>query len=279
MNAILKRVSKLPYAPVLATLFGGAAGILTLATPQWLFARAVVASGLPDLLPAARPPLGQTAQMLAAVAAALLVGAVLYTIVAAIEKSLGKGRKDRSGKARGSQIAPVEAEEVFAGHRRPIFAETDLGAPLMSDQAMDVAKDELMLDMPLAEEVVLAPEVYTVQRAFEEAAPAEVYTVQEVAERAAPVEVYTVQEAVEETTHAPVYSMPAEAETAPPAEVYTVQEVAEAVDPLAIEPTPTAHQDASISGLMARLEDGLDKMPAAAPARFRPSEWRDRAAG
>jgi hypothetical protein len=58
-------------------------------------------------------------------------------------------------KARGSRIEPVSSSAT--GHRRPIFAERDLGAPFMSDEAIAIAKDELVADPIVAPEALAMP--------------------------------------------------------------------------------------------------------------------------
>lgn len=150
----LKSLEKLPFAPVVGAMFGLVAAILVAATPGWLFERLVVSSGLPELVSAAQPPLGDKARILAALVALLGVGAFLATFIASIEFFLSSDR--RQGNARGSRIDNVEADEEPAsappfeeGGRRPLFAESDLGAPFMSDEAIAHARDELVLDSAL----------------------------------------------------------------------------------------------------------------------------------
>ena len=131
MAKLIRKASRLPFAPVVAVMFGVAGAALALAMPSALFDHIVGASGLPHLLPAARAPFGLTAHLLAALAAFIVVAA----IVAAIATPLGR-RFDHGAK---STDPVVETEDVPAAplrKRGPIIAAAELGAPLMSDEAV-----------------------------------------------------------------------------------------------------------------------------------------------
>ncbi len=151
MNKRLNGLGKIPTAAFAAPLFGAVAAILIIFMPQWIFERAIVSTGLPTLLPLARPPLGQTARILAALFSAILVSGILWTAVSQISKLVKANRP----KARGSRIEP--ARGGASAHRRPIFAERDLGAPFMSDEAIAIAKDELVVDPTVAPEILDTP--------------------------------------------------------------------------------------------------------------------------
>jgi hypothetical protein len=143
-------LNRLPLAPVIGAMFAVVAAILVLATPQWLFQDAIVASGLPTLFSAATPPLGAKAKILSAILAASIVGAIFWAAIAAIERLIESSRKAPSdGKADVEDAKTLD--QILADRRRPIFAEADLGAPLMSDEAAAVARDELVLDTALPE--------------------------------------------------------------------------------------------------------------------------------
>lgn len=154
----LKFLDKAPFAPVVGAMFGLVAAVLILATPGWLFERMVVSSGLPDLVSAAQPPLGEKARILAALLAFFGVGAFLAATIALIEYFVMPDSR-RAARARGSRIDDVEAEIVVEEEpaeplfeesgRRPLFAESDLGAPFMSDEAIAHARDELVLENAL----------------------------------------------------------------------------------------------------------------------------------
>jgi hypothetical protein len=145
---------KLPFAPIAGAFFGLATAILVMATPAWLFARAVVGSGLPSILSAAQPPLGVTARLLAAIVLGVLVAAIMGAIIHFAERFSKRARPEKppkAPKARGERIEPIIAAPA---RRKPIFAEAELGAPFMSDEAMEVAKNELILDIPMTEEAL-----------------------------------------------------------------------------------------------------------------------------
>lgn len=233
MASGLKSLNKVPFVPVVAVLFALVAGILVLATPQWLFERGVVSAGLPNMIAAAAPPLGEKARILAAAIAAIGTGGMLWAVLTPLRNIVKPRLVER---ARGARIEAAahkpESEAVFARPdgtaRRPIFAETDLGAPFMSDEAIAHARDELVLDTPLEEPVEID----------------ESSEVQEVQAMVAPET--AVPEAVEE---APV---PVVAEAEP-----------ERVETGKAE--PAQHESAkpdeaeSIAALMDRLENALDR--------------------
>jgi hypothetical protein len=138
MNRQLKSVARVPFAPVVAAMFGIITLILIFMTPGWLFERLVVASGLPNLIPAAQPPLGETARKLSAIAGGLGVFAALWAALAVIRAFI---KRNAPPKARGSRIdAAVPASDIqnpiTKRKREPIFAERELGAPFMSDEAI-----------------------------------------------------------------------------------------------------------------------------------------------
>jgi hypothetical protein len=159
---VLKTIDKIPFAPVVAVAFGVVSAALVFAVPDWRFSQAVTASGLPEILSAARPPLGDTARGLVAIALGLGVGIVLWALLSVIGR-LVKARRPKRVKAKGVRIDPVATPvNVNTPHRRPIFAERDLGAPFMSDEIVanvaPVAEpDELVLETAWAEpEAVVA---------------------------------------------------------------------------------------------------------------------------
>ncbi len=136
MNRLLKRVARVPFAPVVAAMFGMIALILIFMTPGWLFERMVVASGLPSLIAAAQPPLGETARKLSAIAGGLGVFSALWAGLALLRAIV---KRNAPPKARGSRIdaaAPIVESLIAKRNREPIFAERELGAPFMSDEAI-----------------------------------------------------------------------------------------------------------------------------------------------
>jgi hypothetical protein len=139
MNRRLKSMAKVPFAPVVAAMFGVITLILIFMTPSWLFERMVVASGLPSLIAAAQPPLGETARKLSAIAGGLGVFASLWLALSLLRAAI---KRNMPPKARGSRIdaaIPVAESNIIKRKREPIFAERELGAPFMSDEAIAVA--------------------------------------------------------------------------------------------------------------------------------------------
>jgi hypothetical protein len=138
MNRRLKSMAKVPFAPVVAAMFGVITLILIFMTPGWLFERLVVASGLPNLIAAAQPPLGETARKLSAIAGGLGVFGTLWAGLTLLRAFI---KRNAPPKARGSRIDPAApANEIQSPitkrKREPIFAERELGAPFMSDEAI-----------------------------------------------------------------------------------------------------------------------------------------------
>ena len=150
-------LNKLPFAPVVGVMFGLVAFWLMMIMPQWRLNQVVGLSGLPSIFSPARPPLGDTARLLLALLAGGITAAVVGGALALYERlTKGRGRKG-AAKARGIRIEPVQ---TGSPHRAPIFAEKELGAPFMSDEAMDVARSELILDQPVED---AAPALETVE--------------------------------------------------------------------------------------------------------------------
>ncbi|MFM9853431.1 MAG: hypothetical protein ACKVOJ_11590 [Sphingomonadaceae bacterium] len=156
MAKLLKAVNKIPFAPVVAIAFGLMSAILVFAMPLWRFQQFVMLSGLPNVLSFARPPLGDTARGLAALALGLGVASLLWLGLSALS-ALAKNRT-RGAKARGRRIEPATVPpsgETGIPQRRPIFAERDLGAPFMSDEV--IAKQNSPLPSASAAPVPVPP--------------------------------------------------------------------------------------------------------------------------
>lgn len=135
MVTLARRVNRTPMAPVIGVMFGMAAAILVAAMPSWIFDRVVVQSGLPTILPFAAPPLGLTARLLAIAFAAIVVGGGLWLVIAIIEKLL-TAKTGQRALWYDAGYSAAEQPVTIEGRRRPIFAPAELGAPLMSDEAI-----------------------------------------------------------------------------------------------------------------------------------------------
>ena len=121
---MLKQLQRLPFAPVVALMFAAVAALLVLATPVWLLEHAVLAVGLPDVLPAAAPPLGTKARFLLVVLAG--GGAAVLAFVAALPFRNAKPRKPQA-----VTVQPLrrDAEEAPIFNRPSVFA-----APVLEDE-------------------------------------------------------------------------------------------------------------------------------------------------
>ncbi len=142
MTIVLKRASRLPFAPIVAALFAVAAAVLVMAAPVWILERGVNQIGLSSILPAAAPPLGLKARGLLALLALFSTGVVSWTLAIPIARLLSRPKLRR-----GFDIQPVQAEparqaqgsEASFATRAPIFADRDLGAPFMSEEALTLS--------------------------------------------------------------------------------------------------------------------------------------------
>lgn len=223
--------AKLPFAPIVGAMFAAVAGILVGATPYWLLSRTVAASGLAAIVPAFNPPLGDTARIALMIAAAIITGLVAFILALIAERTMAKPKQ--RAVSRGMTIT-VSERGVHSGHadgriRPPLFADAELGAPLMSDEAYERAKDELILDVPLAEADLDLP-----------------LWVEDVATEPAPDE-----QAMKPGPTAVMIELPAEPAVEAPPET---------------APVPTASVAASpIAALMDRLEQGIARRPHGMP--------------
>ncbi len=158
MAMVLKRAARLPFAPIAAGLFALSAAILVMATPIWMLETLADRTGISSAISAAQPPLGMKARALLAIVAAFATGVVFWLALLPIARLFEKKRSrtvrpfvpaDQPSDAVAD--AHVATADLTASRRGPIFAERDLGAPFMSDLALDEAPvaseaDELVLD-------------------------------------------------------------------------------------------------------------------------------------
>ena len=114
----------------LAALAAVSAGFLAFAMPDSLFSSLVETSRLPQFVPAAQPPLGETARLAAAGAALLVAFAATWALLAAL------GRRPASREPEAASGSAAEAPRLRradahpdAPARRPLLAR-DLGEPL-----------------------------------------------------------------------------------------------------------------------------------------------------
>jgi hypothetical protein len=166
MVTLARRAQRIPFAPVVAVLFGVAAAILVAAVPQWMFEASVVASGLPDVVASAAPPLGLVARMFAIALAFAGVALLVWLVCAPLAKFFESRAQARTPwRDAGYDADSIVARDDPLPPRRPIFAPDELGAPLMSDEAIapviPFLEQEPALAAPIADEalqpVIVAP--------------------------------------------------------------------------------------------------------------------------
>lgn len=147
-------IDRLPLAPVFALMFGTAVAIVIAATPQGVFEGAIASTGLGALLDVARPPLGLKARLLAVVLGFALVAILVWLAVTAVQRLI-EGPVPRADDGYDDELdlgAYVDSLPPVDAPRRPIFADRELGAPFMSDEALtSVAVPSLVLTPPEAE--------------------------------------------------------------------------------------------------------------------------------
>lgn len=206
----------------LAIVAGLSVGFVAFVMPGDILARLVALSGLPEVLPAARPPLGNKAHAAFAVAAASATIAAVYFLLRLLGgkspeprerlwPEVDTEREPEAPRLRRSDVHPD------APARRPILAARELGEPTPSPTFSPQTA-------PAEPEAEVAP---ADEEPLELGGPG--------IERLETEPVFAVEPVPEE----PVDDVPVASDPAPPA----------------VEPAPAG--DASISELMARLERGL----------------------
>ncbi len=158
MATIETIVRRVPLGPVIGAMFGAAAVALVAATPPDLFAAAVHQTGLSPVFGA--PPFGLASRLAAFAIAFLTVAVVVGGIVWAADLL----RNRFAAPAADLVEADTRAEIRASGRRRPISADRELGAPLMSDEALtavappvDGAADGVSLDDALGSSSEVPP--------------------------------------------------------------------------------------------------------------------------
>lgn len=148
----------LPVPFLMAVFAGSAVGTAIMFLPIGLIETIVMASGLPALVPAAASPLGMTARSLCAIggaSVAMVLTAGGLMLVDRIARALSPRARPEpiiveEFAPRRRVLAPVQEDEP----RRPIFAETDLGASFDIPEAEPVADDALDAPYELVEPIV-----------------------------------------------------------------------------------------------------------------------------
>jgi hypothetical protein len=131
-----KRAANIPFAPVVAIMFGIAAAAFVALVPVALFERIVMKTGLPSLLSIAGPPLGLKARILGLVVAFAAVAGLAWLVATPVARWLERDRRKRTPWADAGYVRDDAEPSAVDSRRRPIFASDELGAPLMSDEAL-----------------------------------------------------------------------------------------------------------------------------------------------
>jgi hypothetical protein len=125
-------ISAHPAFPVIVALwFAALLGIGSLVLPAVLFERAAAASGIADMVPAAQPPLGVTARIAIALAAAVLgaVGGLFIARKAAAAQGASRPVRLRA--------ATLEQYDDVSPAKRPISAREELGSDTLDAPVED----------------------------------------------------------------------------------------------------------------------------------------------
>jgi hypothetical protein len=229
----------------LAALAAVSAGFVVFAMPEPVFSGLIETTRLPDLVAAARPPLGETARLAVIGAAALLTFGAVWALMAALGRVPARRPAAPAPEAQAPRLRRADAHPD-APARRPLLAR-DLGEPLELDEPTQASEDEPpVLESPPSP----LPAFLVPQPAEDEEAEAGPF-VEPVAE-----------------------SEPAEFEPEP--EIWTPQAEPEAVaepDPLPLSKlaaqlpdSEDEESDQSLSQLVNRIEFGLSRKRQALPA-------------
>ena len=115
----------------LAALAAVSAGFLAFAMPESLFSSLVETSRLPEFVPAAQPPLGDTARLAAAGAALLVTFAATWAILSLLGRRPQRRKPEAEAESEAPRLRRADAHPD-APARRPLMAR-DLGEPLDLD--------------------------------------------------------------------------------------------------------------------------------------------------
>lgn len=139
---------------------GLALGFAFVAMPEAMFASLIVRSGLPEIIPAASPPLGQTARAVVALAGGIGSFLALFLLLRALG---GKPNPARAWRADRVATPPPPRVRRADSHpdapaRAPLLAGAELGEPFLGQAEpleLDQEVEEEPIDLPwrMAEEV------------------------------------------------------------------------------------------------------------------------------
>ncbi|HEX8306902.1 MAG TPA: hypothetical protein VF645_00610 [Allosphingosinicella sp.] len=124
----------------LAGLAAVSAGFVAFAMPESLFSGLVEASRLPDFVPAAQPPLGETARLAAMGAASLITFPAVWGLMALLGRAPAARRPEAEPQSEAPKLRRADAHPD-APARRPLLAR-DLGEPLELEDFPEAAAAE-----------------------------------------------------------------------------------------------------------------------------------------
>ncbi len=291
-----KRSAKRPILamPLWMGLFCGVAvGLIVVLLPLLLVESFVEQTGLASVLPAAAPPLGQTARGLLAVTFGLVMGVSCFILLRALEglppiriRAPRFKRREEGAIFTDAPVEPVvEPVQVEELRRSPIMAARDLGAPFHSITAesgkavvaseTEIASESVLeLEQPLAEPDYIESEpVGPIFARYEQPEPEIVSEPGFAVSRPAFVEAESVEfepvepEPVEpEVIEPEIIEFEAVEEEAVEAEVVATEPVSDSeldVSDTSFAPIPVsparAAIDGSIPALVRRLETGFER--------------------
>ena len=119
----------------LAAFAAVSAGFVAFAMPEALFSSLIQATGLPEFVAAARPPLGETARFAVVGAATLVAFAAVWALMAALDRVPERRSPAAEPEAEAPRLRRADAHPD-APARRPLLAR-DLGEPLELDQVAE----------------------------------------------------------------------------------------------------------------------------------------------
>ncbi|MFL6845145.1 MAG: hypothetical protein ACJ8ER_09725 [Allosphingosinicella sp.] len=136
----------------LAALAAVSAGFVAFAMPEPVLSGLVQATGLPHLLPAAQPPLGDTARLAVVGAALLFAFAGVWLLMSALDRlPARRATPQAEPEPEAPRVRRADAHPD-APARRPLLAARDLGEPLELEEAMEAPVVEAQVaDEPVAE--------------------------------------------------------------------------------------------------------------------------------
>lgn len=229
IQTLAGRIGGFPIELPAAALFGAAAAFLAFIAPDWRIESLVRATGVASVVPAAAPPLGETARLLVAALSGTLAFLAAWLFLRALDRDLPV--REGYPAFRKADLHPD------APRRRPILAGEEFGAP----------DDSFLLDRPAAEVMAPAPDM----------GPLPSFLAPEAEGRLARSEAYVDTESEGEAEAYPVVE-----QAYGPAELEPVSKV-DPLPPAVVEarfpPTPDSEipSEGNVTDLMGRLESAL----------------------